>query len=233
MNKHILIIEDEPQVAALLEGVLERDGFSVSVADSVAQARTRLTERTPILSLVDLGLPDGRGLSLICETLVHQNCGIIVVTGSQDETDMVLGLELGADDFVTKPFRPRALLARVHAVLRRTGRATDPVAPPAEPNALTFGTFKMDLDTGQVLDRTDTEVALTTAEADLLRVFLNHRGETVDRERLMSELYGGARYGTPRAVDGLVSRLRRKFIEHGDGSMMIRTMHRRGYRFIG
>jgi len=226
-RRHVLVVEDDPQIADLLTRILNQDGFSVDVADSMKSARDCLQIRSPGLALVDLGLPDGTGLTLISETLAQTGCGIIVVSGSNDETDLVLGLGLGADDFVVKPFRPRALLARVHAVLRRK------VATGQKHDAVAFDSFTLHPGARRVTDAQGNEIELTSAEFDLLSVMLRFAGSTLSRDQLSQELRGGDWQGNPRAVDGLVSRLRRKFIEHGGDEPLIRTIHGRGYMFVG
>jgi two-component system, OmpR family, response regulator len=226
-HRHVLVVEDDPDIADLLMRILMQDGFSVDLADSMKSARARLVARSPGLALVDLGLPDGTGLTLIGETLAQTGCGIIVVSGSNDETDLVLGLGLGADDFVLKPFRPRALMARVHAVLRRKAAAGQ------HQESLAFDAFTLHLAARRLTDAQGIEIELTSAEFDLLAVMLRFPGSTLSRDRLCQELRGGNWQGNQRAVDGLVSRLRRKFIEHGGNEPLIRTIHGRGYMFVG
>lgn len=232
MKKTALIVEDEAPIADLIAEILGSDGFSVTTAPTVAEARAALARFTPDLALVDLGLPDGKGLALIQENLVHLRCGVIVVTGAQEETDMVLGLELGADDFVTKPFRPRALIARVHAVMRRLA-APDPQETRSAPRqGVSFGRLSLCEKTRQVLDASGQPIALTTSEYNLISALVKHRGEPVTRDQLHQELYGASHHGNPRAVDGLISRLRKKFLEHGEEAELIRTLHRRGYLLV-
>lgn len=229
MKKTALIVEDEPNIAELIAEILGSDGYSVTTAPTVAEARATLARFTPDLALVDLGLPDGKGFALIQEDLVQLRCGVIVVTGAHDEAEMVLGLELGADDFVTKPFRPRALIARVHAVMRRLA-AQDAGLEPQQ--GASFGRLRLCEKTRRVLDASGKPVALTTSEYDLISVLVKYRGEPVSRDVLHRELYGASHHGSPRAVDGLISRLRKKFIEHGEEADLIRTLHRRGYLLV-
>lgn len=233
MKKTALVVEDETNIADLIAEILGSDGFSVTKVRTIAEARSVLARFTPDLALVDLGLPDGQGLALIQEDMSRLRCGVIVVTGAAEETDMVLGLELGADDYVAKPFRPRALMARVHAVMRRL------TGPPSQNSASTpgrgvsLGSISLCEKTRRLFDAYGKPVTLTTAEYNLISILVRHRGQPVTREQLHKELYGATHYGNPRAIDGLISRLRKKLLEHGEEPSLIRTLHRRGYMLVG
>lgn len=232
----IVVIDDERAILALLSTALSAEGYDVRTAGSVAELRHLDTADTRV-AIIDLSLPDGNGLSLVKEFRRKDDCGIIILTGRNDETDQVLGLEIGADDYVTKPFRLRELVARVNAVHRRTLRtasAGEATEPATTPNAATidgsFDGYAISSSARQVWGPDGAEIDLTTAEFELLLALLRRRGAVLARDQIMAQIKGRDWIASERAVDGLVSRLRRKLPAVAPRTApYIRTVHGVGY----
>lgn len=242
MLPRILAVDDEAEILNLLEAGLSAEGFAVATAGSIAEFWARESDFEADMYIVDLTLPDGNGFSVIRELRRRGDKGIIVLTGRGDETDQVLGLELGADNYVTKPFRLRELSARVNAVLRRTqGRsaavaAPVPAAPPATPPMRIdheFDGYRVMTAARQLLAPDGAEIYLTAAEFDLLAALLQRRGQVLNRDQIMNAIKGRDWESYDRVVDGIVSRLRRKIPVIGRRSHYIRTVHGIGYSFVG
>jgi two-component system, OmpR family, response regulator len=241
----ILAVDDEPEILAILCQALESDGYEVETAGSAAEFRIRFAQGGHELCIVDLGLPDGTGFDLVREVRSAGPAGILILTGRSSETDHVVGLELGADDYVTKPFRPRELVARVNAVHRRVaplfgGGQTAPAAAPASVPAVsgptidhTFDGYRLSSTARQLWAPDGSEVMLTTAEFSVLLAMLERRGRVLSRDQIMTLARGRDWESYDRAIDGLVSRLRRK-VQRPDGQgHYIRTVHGIGYVFGG
>ncbi|ADU51469.1 two component transcriptional regulator, winged helix family [Thermaerobacter marianensis DSM 12885] len=223
-GERILVVDDEPGIREICRLYLERDGFSVREAASVAGARAALQRESPALVVLDLMLPDGNGLDL-CRELVDQGVPVICLTARAEETDRVLGLELGADDYVTKPFSPRELVARVRAVLRR---ARGPRA--AAPVVVRFGRCAVDLAARRLLVD-DREVPLTPKEFDLLALLVTHPHRVFTRQQLLEQVWDFAYAGDTRTVDVHVQRLRRKIEPDPQRPRYLKTVWSVGYRF--
>ncbi len=230
----IIAIEDDAAIRALLAEVLVPEGFELLTADSVG-AFERTDTGDAVLYLVDLSLPDGHGFPLLHRLRQRTNAGIVVLTGQTGESEQVLGLELGADDYIAKPFRPRELVARINAVLRRIAPeppgAPAPGAAPAADHA--FGPYRVNRAARRVFTVAGEDIALTTAEFDLLAALLNQRGTTLNRDQIIRLIKGREWEAHHRAIDGLVSRVRRKLPQPAGAPPYIRTIHGIGYAFIG
>jgi len=230
----IIALDDDRDIQALLAEILQAEGFSIRCAASIAEFEALDASDPADLYLIDLGLPDGSGLAVLRMLKQRSDAGVILLTGRSEETDHVVGLELGADDYVTKPFRRRELVARINAVLRRVhGQLDEPVAPalPAEADHV-FDGYRVWLGSRRVVAPGGHEIALTTAEFELLSAFLGQRGRALSRDQLIELIKGRTWEISDRAVDGLVSRLRRKLPPRGDrASPYIRTIHGMGYAF--
>jgi DNA-binding response OmpR family regulator len=223
----ILIVEDEPNMVAGLRDNFEFEGHQVITApDGVAGLERALSE-SPDLVILDVMMPRMSGLD-VCKQLKAKkpSLPIIMLTARGQEVDKVVGLELGADDYVTKPFSIRELLARVKAVLRRAGI----VAKPSEKYA--FGDVEVNLRSCQVSKRGKT-VDFSSKEFDLLKFFLHHPGETLSRDRLLEEVWGYDHFPTTRTVDAHVVRLRQKVEPRPEEPRFILTVHGTGYKFVG
>ncbi|MBX3326743.1 MAG: response regulator transcription factor [Nitrospira sp.] len=205
--KTILIVEDEPEIAQLVKLYLEKDGFRTSMAETGLTAQKMVATEHPDLMVLDLMLPEMDGLEL-CKVLRNKPetalLPIIMLTAKNEESDTIVGLELGADDYVTKPFSPKALVARVKALFRRLERTTD-----QSPTALTYGSLHMDLTKHEVRVK-GKEVSLTAKEFGLLEHLLRNPGRVLTRDMLLNSVWGYNYYGTTRTVDVHVRRLKLK-----------------------
>ena len=223
----ILIVEDEPNMVAGLRDNFEFEGYEVLTApDGVAGLERALSE-SPDLVILDVMMPRMSGLD-VCKQLKVKKPGlpIIMLTARGQEVDKVVGLELGADDYVTKPFSIRELLARVKAVLRRM----QPGAKAQEKFA--FGEVEVNMRSCQV-SRKGKALDFSSKEFELLRFFLHHPGETLSRDRLLEEVWGYDHFPTTRTVDAHIVRLRQKVEPKPDEPRFILTVHGTGYKFVG
>lgn len=220
----ILVVDDEPGIRDVCRLYLEREGFAVDEAGSMGAAVAAMERNRPALVILDLMLPDGDGLDL-CRRLVEEGLPVVVLTARADEADRVLGLELGADDYVVKPFSPRELVARVRAVLRRArGHRL------AQQQVLDFGAFTVDLPARRLLVG-GREVPCTPKEFDLLALFVTHPRRVFTRDQLLERVWDLAYAGDTRTVDVHVQRLRRKIEPDPQRPRFIKTVWSVGYRF--
>lgn len=213
-------------MSAGLRDNLEIEGFDVLVAYTVREARTLALDRRPDIVLLDVMLPDGDGVGL-CRSLRLQGFSepIIMLTARGEEIDKVLGLEVGADDYVVKPFSLRELLARIHARLRRNGGAGE------NESIATVGVAEVDLRRCRVM-RNGEELELSAREFDLLRYLIEHRGEVVSRESLLAHVWGHQREVASRTVDNFIVRLRKKIEVDPANPRLLITVHGSGYRLL-
>jgi DNA-binding response OmpR family regulator len=220
----ILIVDDEPEIVRGLEDNLRFEGYQTFAAGDGGEALALAAREAPDLILLDIMMPGQSGWD-VCRQLRARGIDvpIIMLTARGAEADRVRGLELGADDYITKPFSLRELLARVRAVLRRPG-------PRHKVEEYAFGDARVRLRARQAF-RAGREVGLTRKEFELLVYLLEHRGEIVTRERLLDEVWGYERFPTTRTVDTHILRLRRKFEADPDRPAFILTAHGQGYRF--
>lgn len=227
---HILVVDDEPAIGELIRNYLGRHGFRVStVADGEAM-REAMRQSKPDLVLLDLGLPGEDGLTLTRHIRAQSNVGVIIVTGSGESVDRIVSLELGADDFVSKPFDLRELLARIRSVLRRTaGGRSEPETVPAR--ELSFADWRLDLQSRRLFALDGTEVALTTAEFDLLVVLADHPNKVLTRDSLLQSTRNRDAGPYDRAIDMLIGRLRRKIESDPENPVLIKSVRGAGYIF--
>ena len=225
MSQKILIIEDEPDIRKTLEYNISREGYEVISASSLSEGRQKLESASFSLLLLDLMLPDGSGLDL-CRELKQDNSlssmPVIILTAKDDEVDKVVGFELGADDYVTKPFSVRELILRVKAVLKRGERKSDNMEVQRQ-----FGELKIDVDSHEVFVN-DEQVSLTALEFKLLRQLVDRRGRVQSRDQLLSDVWGYSSDVTTRTVDTHIKRLREKL---GDMGKYVQTIRGVGYKF--
>jgi len=238
MKAKIMVLDDEPLILELLETSLSRDGFDVLSAASEQDFWKTVKQHEISLFLLDLNLPDGNGLNIARKIRETSDVGIIILSGKTDEVDRIVSLELGADDYVTKPYSPRELSARISSVLRRTSsnmfRLGAEAAQPAEKaNEVSFDGWKIQLDSRRVLAPNGKEIELTTTEFDFLKAFVQRPNRVLSREQLMNVTKGQDWVCYDRAVDGLVSRLRRKITPSTDATQThyIKTVRGVGYMF--
>ncbi len=224
----ILVLEDEPDIARLICSSLGEYGFRCEHASTGKQLLERARQATPELCIVDLGLPDMDGMQVVRELQEGDPCAVLILTGRNDITDRVLGLELGADDYIVKPFEPRELVARVRSILRRYQR-TSPTEPAAtERNLARFGTLSFDKGRHAVINSDGSEIHLSAAEAALLLALLARPNRILSREQLLGE-----RDVDPydRSIDVRISRLRRKLGDDPQDPRLIKTVYGAGYLF--
>lgn len=226
---NILIVEDDERLATLTKEYLEHNGLNVSVEGDGAKAVDRILAERPDLVILDLMLPGEDGIS-ICRRVRSQYHGqILMLTARADDLDEVLGLEMGADDYVAKPVRPRVLLARVRALLRRG--ATPPDAEPVVQSNLTFGPLVVDNSRREAwLD--GESIDLTSAEFDLLWLLCSNAGRILSREEIFAQLRGIEYDGQDRSIDVRVSRIRPKIGDDPIHPRLIKTVRSKGYLFV-
>jgi two-component system, OmpR family, response regulator RegX3 len=225
-RRRILLVEDEFSIAEPLSTALEREGFEVVTAASVQEALDLFARRSPDLVLLDVMLPDGDGRDVLREIRARSRTPVVMLTARGEELDRVLGLELGADDYVTKPFSAAELVARMRAVLRRTSA---PAGGQPE-GALEVGDVRMDFDT-RTVTRGGDSVELTVKEFDLLRMLLENAGRLVRRNELVNEVWDPNWFGSTKTVDVHVSSLRKKLGDDPAAPRYVHTVRGVGFRF--
>ena len=225
----IYLLEDDPDIAHLIERSLGQQGFTTRIFRRHADFEREVRRQTPDLCLIDLALPDGDGMDVVANGVLPRNVPRVIVTGRGAVTDRVVGLEIGADDCIVKPFEPRELVVRLRAVLRRSRLVQDAAGGANRRLVARFGGWKADLG-ACMLQRVDgTTLSLSSAETNLLEAFLRAPGRVLSRSNLMDAT--GARHGEPfdRSMDARISRLRRKLDAHSQGQELIRTVYGAGY----
>lgn len=223
----LLLVDDERTLREPLAEYLTGQGFVVREADSAASARSLLGAETPDLVLLDIMMPGEDGLSL-CRHLAEKKMPVILLTARGEAMDRIIGLEIGADDYVTKPFEPRELVARIRSVLRRAERAPE---DPAEDMLYEFEGWKLDPLKRRLIDPEGTLVPISTAEFRMLRAFCDHPRRVLDRDQLLDMVQGREAHLFDRAVDNQISRLRRKIEADSRNPHFIQTVRGGGYRF--
>ncbi|HEY8192644.1 MAG TPA: response regulator transcription factor [Gaiellaceae bacterium] len=227
-KRRILLVEDEESITSPLSEALGREGFDVSVAGTASAALDLAQTTRPDLVLLDVMLPDGSGFDVARELRRGSGVPIIMLTARGEEADRVAGLELGADDYVVKPFSARELVARVRAVLRRVAEAGERRAE----GALVVGEVRLDADRRTAaLDAQELE--LSRKEFDLLRLLMENSGSVVTRERLIDEVWDTNWFGSTKTLDVHVSALRKKLGDDSNAPRYIHTVRGVGFRFAG
>ena len=225
MPARILIIEDEPDIRKTIDYNLSKESFEVFQASSIAEGEQSIVDNAPDAIILDLMLPDGSGLTL-CRDIKSDpktsHIPVILLTAKADEVDRVIGFELGADDYVTKPFSVRELILRVKAILKRRATETASIKP-----SYTFGELSLNLDAHQVFIAGD-EINFTALEFRLLKHLIDRRGRVQTRDQLLEEVWGYSAEITTRTVDTHIKRLREKL---GSIGGYIQTIRGVGYRF--
>jgi two-component system OmpR family response regulator len=238
---HLAVLDDEPDITLLLANYLQNHGFRVTQLHSGRDLMALMQADKPELVLLDLGLPGEDGFVIARQLREHWRCGLVIVTGRGDSIDKVVGLEIGADDYVTKPFDLRELLARIKAVLRRlvapeAGAAATP-APAAQTAApardhLRFAGWTLDTAARRLLNPGQAEVPLTTGEFDLLTVFARHAGRVLSRDFLLEQTRGREAAPFDRTIDVQVGRLRKKLERDPENPELIKSVRGAGYLFV-
>lgn len=230
MNTKILVIEDDPHILLGLQEVLKSEGFEVAVCSRGDQALEAIAQHQPALIVLDVMLPGLSGYD-VCRQARGKKVAtpILMLTAKSQELDKVVGLELGADDYVTKPFGVRELLARIHALLRRTGTHGVHTLDPDQAAPFQIGPATVEPKTF-LLRRGKITSELTAKELKLLQLFHAHPGEVLSRDRLLSEVWGYNYYGTTRTLDQVIVQLRKKLGDNGDEPRYLLTVHGVGYK---
>ncbi|MGE5154986.1 MAG: response regulator [Bdellovibrio bacteriovorus] len=233
----VLVVDDDPDVRDLLDDYLSEQGYEVSAADSASVARQLLERETPSVVLLDVGLPGEDGLSLARYIREHFDIGVIMVSGAGETVDRIVGLEVGADDYVAKPFDPRELKARLKCVLRRYQRVAQPEAPTAaakttETRRVAAGSCVLDLDSRQLFDAHGQEIPLTRMEFEFLEVLVQRPRRPLTRDQLLNLTQNRDWDPFDRSVDIRIARLRRKIEADPEKPQCIRTVRGVGYMFV-
>ena len=237
---HIAVLDDEVDITNLLANYLQGRGYRVTQLHAGRDLLALLPLDPPAVVLLDLGLPGEDGLVIARQVRERSRCGLIIVTGRGDAVDKVVGLEIGADDYVTKPFDLRELLARITAILRRTATGepavlagpASPVAAPARRTCLVFAGFAFDAAARSLADAQGQEVSLTTGEFDLLKVFTEHPGRVLSRDFLLEQTRGRGAGPFDRTIDVQVGRLRKKLMDDPDEPKIIKSVRGAGYVLV-
>jgi DNA-binding response OmpR family regulator len=224
-KRKILVVEDEESIAEPLAAALEREGFAAVIASTAAEAVDSFRSRSPDLVLLDVMLPDGDGRDVLRQIRASSRTPVIMLTARGEEMDRVIGLELGADDYVAKPFSATELVARIRAVLRRTAAPA-----PTGQTALEIGDVRVDMDTREVTKGGD-QLHLTLKEFELLRMLMEEAGKVVRRTDLMDEIWDPNWYGSMKTLDVHVSSLRKKIGDDPTEPRYIKTVRGVGFRF--
>ena len=229
-NGHILIVDDAPEIRDVVEEYLTGEGFRVSTAPDGAGMRSVLNRSPADLVILDLMLPGEDGLSLARLLRSQSGIGIIILTGRGDTVDRIIGLEMGADDYLPKPFNLRELLARVKSVLRRVQNPTADGPQPTRSHAR-FAGWNFDLSSRELLSPAGLGIRLTTAEFDLLAAFVSYANQVLSRDRLLDLARNREAGPFDRTIDVQVGRLRRKLEDDPQNPSLIKTVRGSGYIF--
>jgi two-component system, OmpR family, response regulator len=231
-NEHILIVDDEREICEVVREYLADEGYRVSAAPNGGEMRRILGESPVDIVLLDVMLPGEDGFALARWLQAeHPDLGIIMLTGRGDTIDRIVGLELGADDYLAKPFHLRELLARIRSIARRVGQA--PADPPATPRRqVRFAGWSLDLAARELFSPEGESVRLTAGEFDLLAAFVTHGNQLLSRDRLLDLARGREAGPFDRTIDVQVGRLRRKLGDDAQEPKLIKTLRGGGYIFV-
>ncbi|ERI12045.1 chemotaxis protein CheY [Ochrobactrum sp. EGD-AQ16] len=230
---HILIVDDDREIRELVSSYLKKNGLRTSVAADGRQMRTFLEANSVDLIVLDVMMPGDDGL-VLCRELrsgKHRSVPVLLLTARSDEMDRIIGLEMGADDYIVKPFAARELLARIKAVLRRTRMLPPNLQISEAGQVLRFGSWRLDTVGRHLIDEQGTEIALSGAEYRLLRVFIDHPQRVLNRDQLLNLTQGRDAELFDRSIDLLVSRLRQRLGDHARDATYIKTVRSEGYVF--
>lgn len=228
-KEHILVVDDDPGLRELLQQYLTEQGYKVAAVNDGVAMEQYLAQQPADLVILDLMLPGEDGLTLARKLRVQGAQPIIMLSARGEDIDRIIGLEMGADDYLAKPFNPRELLARIRAVLRRNENKKTEAEKPAS-GIFHFGPYRLDTNTHQLIND-GAEIALTSGEFNLLRIFVEHPSRVLGRDMLMDLIKGYERTPFDRSIDVRVTRLRRKIEEDPATPVYIRTVWGEGYLF--
>jgi two-component system phosphate regulon response regulator OmpR len=231
----VMVVDDEPELRALLAEYFGRHGYAVRQAEDAAVARRLVAEQVPDLAILDVNMPGENGLSLarfLRES--HPAMGLVMLTTAGESVDRIVGLELGADDYLPKPFEMRELLARTRAVLRRLAVAPTAANTELEPatRRIRFGRCELDLDQRRLFGAEGAEVEISAAEYDLLALFARHPNRPLNRDQIMEQAHNRGWDVFDRSIDLRIMRLRRKIERNPDRPEVLKTVRNVGYVFV-
>ena len=225
---HVAILDDEPEIRRILAQALDQAGFQTSAFGRATEFEAALRRMTPDVCLVDLSLPDRDGLAVVHRLALESGATIIIISGRAQVQDRVTGLELGADDYIIKPFDPAEVVARIRARLRKSAPAT-----PTSPQTARFNGWTAHFDRYLLVDDAGTETPFSHAEGEVLRLFLESPQRLISRTQMLDALGGAAGESFDRAMDVRISRLRTKLNEDPRNPRLIKTIYGAGYIFLG
>ncbi len=230
---YVLVVDDDPDIRELISDYLSGVGYAVATAAGAADMRTRIQEHVPDVVLLDVGLPGEDGLSLARYLREHHDIGIIMVSGAGETVDRIVGLEVGADDYVAKPFDPRELHARIKSVLRRYQRASSGApAPTASDKRVPIGGCTLNLVSRQLFGRDGAEIPLTAMEFELLQTFIERPGRPLSRDQILTLTQNREWDPFDRSIDIRIARLRKKIELDPDKPQLIKTVRGVGYMYV-
>jgi DNA-binding response OmpR family regulator len=236
VTTHIVIVDDEVAITQLLAGYLQNHGYRVTQLHSGRALAQLMPSDPPALVLLDLGLPGEDGFTIAREVREHWHCGLVIVTGRGDSVDKVVGLEVGADDYVTKPFDLRELLARIKAVLRRASPSTTVAGGMVEHAPVRsrqrFAGWELDTGARSLTGPHGEDVPLTSGEFDLLRTLVQHPGRVLSRDFLLEQTRGREAGPFDRTIDVQVGRLRKKIEANAEDPQIIKSVRSAGYILV-
>jgi two-component system, OmpR family, response regulator len=233
LSKNLVVVEDDPDIRALLERCLSADGYHVTSLPAAAGLDELLSAGDFALAIVDVGLPDADGLTVTRRIRQNHDLGIIIVSGRGDLTDRVVGLEIGADDYITKPFEPREVLARVRSVLRRGERKAAGSTTDKPHRKYSFNGCIIDMTSQTLTDSEGHAVALTSGEYKLLETFVTHANRVLSRDQLLDYVCANDAPAFDRSIDVRIGRLRKKINDDPRQPTLIKTVRNSGYIFSG
>ena len=233
VEKHILVVEDDPDVRAVVQHSLTRGGFRVTALSGGAKVLAALAAGGVDLAVVDIGLPDTDGLALTRQIRESHGIGVIILSGRGDTTDRIVGLEVGADDYLAKPFEPRELVARVRSVLRRIEERAAKAPAEARQPTYKFNGWTLDCAAMSLADAEAVAVQLTTGEFKLLEALVSRANRVLQRDQLLDLISSNDAPAFDRSIDVRVGRLRRKLGDDSKNPQLIKTVRNGGYIFVG
>ncbi len=232
-NGSVLVVDDDPDLRWMVQTYLQKHGFLVQTAEDGTAMRTLFETEVFDLVVLDVTMPGEDGFALARYLREHHQVGIVMLTAASDVMDRVLGLEIGADDYMTKPFEPRELMARVKSILRRLS-AQQPASEPVEEKSkrAMFGEFALDLESHSLLNKNNEAVKITTMEFDLLKAFAEHPDKVLNRDMLLNLAHNRDWDPYDRSIDIRITRLRRKIEPDPSKPSIIKTVRGAGYIFV-
>lgn len=235
MSDLILVVDDEEDMRDIVRTLLEINGFDVIEAASAEEMFNKIDTHDVSLIILDIGLPESDGLTAMKKARLKNDIPIVLLTGKGDVIDKVLGLELGADDYITKPFHSHELIARIKSVLRRTSPTPEPEKSTEEkPTVIQFSGWKLNVSSQRLVDPAGQEVVITSHEFFILQTLIKAAGRTLSREQLLDSVSSGRREYLPfdRSLDVMIAKIRKKLGDDPKKPEFIKTIRQTGYMFI-